>query len=225
MEAKKLVTVAQATLGRLIGMLMRGELKPGGKLPPEDDLAAMLDVSSGTLKDVLKVLAVLGVVEVHRGQGYVVATKSTEAMLNPLLIGLLLEHGSRQDLFELRVLMEVGALELAVLKATDDDLRALADNLRKYEGRMVEGDHESLAELDRLFHQQILDMSRNPLFIKLGSTISQLFTLPLSRALGAWGPEQILSNHRAVYEAVQSRDVEEARRLVTRAFERTKEFF
>lgn len=225
MDARKLGTVCQASIGKLMGMLMRGELKPGGALPSEGELASQLDVTSGEVRDTLKVLAVLGVVEARKGQGYAVAARSTDAMLNPLLIGLLLEQGSRDDLFELRVLMEVGALELAVLKATDDDLQALADNLRKYEGRMAEGDLESLSELDRLFHQQILHMSKNPLFTRLGSTVSQLFALPLSRALSAWGPEQILSNHRAVYDAIVRRDIDDARGLVTRSFERTKEFF
>lgn len=224
MEAKRNESVVGVILNQFTGMLIRGELKPGGEMPAEAEMASRLGVTRTALKDAYKVLNILGVLE-RRSDGIRISDKVSEMMLNPLILGLIIEQGSKQDLFELRVVMEVGALELAVSKATDDDIQALADNLRKYEGRMVEGDAESLAQLDALFHQQILEMSKNPVFIRLGKSVAQLYALPLAKALNAWGPEQILQNHRAVYEAIVARDRDRARQLMTNAFQRTKEFF
>lgn len=224
MDAKKTGIAAQALMSYLAGMLVRGELKPGDELPAIDEMSTKLDLSPSSVRDSLVLLSATGVVEA--GKGYTrLPMKASDAMLKPLMIGLLLEQGTRQDLHELRTVIEISAIELGITKSDSDALQALADNLRKYEGRMNEGDKESLAELDRQYHQLILEMSANPLFIRIGIIISQLYALPLEKALAAWGPEQILSNHRILFEAIRDRDIERARGLVMRAFERSKEFY
>jgi GntR family transcriptional repressor for pyruvate dehydrogenase complex len=216
--------VTRSVMDQIIAMVMRGVLKAGDKLPPLPDLAALFRVSEGELQNALVVLEVLGMVEAGT-DGYALVRNATETPLNSLLFGLVLEKGSRQELYELRLIFDLGALELAIAKATSDDIQDLADHLRKYEARMIEGDLQSLARLDELFHLRILEMSQNPSFIKIGKTVMQLFALPLEKAVQSIGPEQILSNHRKLYNAIVAKDYSSARELMTRSFRKTMENF
>lgn len=223
-SVKEMNQVARSVVDQIITMLMRGTLKAGDKLPPLSDLAALLRVSEGELQNVLIVLEVLGMVEAGAG-GYTLVKSMAETSLNSLLFGLVLERGSQQELYELRLMLDLGALELAIAKATQEDLQDLADHLRKYEARMVEGDLESLPRLDALFHLRILEMSKNPSFIKVGGVVMRLFATTLEKAVLEIGPEQILHNHRALYEAIVARDTHLARELLTKAYAKSREYF
>lgn len=221
---KEMNQVARSVVDQIITMLMRGTLKAGDKLPPTSEFAALLRVSESELQNALIVLEVLGMVEAAAG-GYALVKSVAETSLNSLLFGLVLERGSQQELYELRVLFDLGALELAIAKATPDDLQDLADHLRKYEARMVEGDLESLPRLDELFHLRIMEMSKNPSIIKVGGIVMRLFSTTLEKAVTEIGPQQILRNHRALYEAIVDRDPHKARELLTKAYAKTREYF
>ncbi|HEY8464288.1 MAG TPA: FCD domain-containing protein [Bacillota bacterium] len=223
-SVKEVNRVTRSVLDQIITMLLRGTLKAGDRLPPVPDFAALLRVSESELQSALMVLEVLGMVEATEA-GYALVQSMAEHSLNSLLFGLVLEKGSRQDLYELRLVFDLGALELAIAKATPEDLQDLADHLRKYEARMVEGDLQSLPRLDELFHLRILEMSKNPSFIKIGRIVMKLFSLPLEKALAAMGPEQILQNHQALYQAIVTKDYQKARQLVTKSFTKTMEHF
>jgi GntR family transcriptional repressor for pyruvate dehydrogenase complex len=223
-SVKEMNQVARSVMDQIIAMLIRGTLKAGEQLPPLADLAALLRVSESELQNALVVLEVLGMVETSE-EGYALVARATAAPLNSLLFGLVLEKGSRQELYELRLIFDLGAIELAIAKATPADLQDLEDHLRKYEARMVEGDLQSLPRLDELFHLRILEMSKNPSLIKIGRTVMQLFSLPLEKAVVSIGPEQILQSHRVLYHAIASKDYQAAREQVTKSFLKTMENF
>jgi GntR family transcriptional repressor for pyruvate dehydrogenase complex len=223
-SVKEMNRVTRSVMDQIIAMLMRGTLKAGEQLPPLADLAALLRVSESELQNALIVLEVLGMVETSE-KGYVLVSHTTTAPLNSLLFGLVLEKGSRQELYELRLIFDLGAIELAIAKATPADLQDLEDYLRKYEARMVEGDLQSLPRLDELFHLRILEMSKNPSLIKIGRTVMQLFSLPLEKAVVSIGPEQILQSHRVLYRAIAAKDYQAAREQVTKSFLKTMENF
>ena len=211
-------------LDQIILMLMRGNLKAGDQLPNTTELKNLTKLSEEQLASATKALIALGFVEYRNGANAVVQTLP-ETALNPLLFGLVLEKASREELYELRLVLDLGALELVISKVTVDDLQELENQLRKYQARMVEGDLESLPRLDEQFHLRILEMSKNASLIKIGKTVMKLFSLPLEKASREIGPEQILQNHRLLYEAIAAKDLSKARNLLRQAFLKTMEYF
>ena len=167
----------------------------------------------------MKTLCGLGVLNARKRGGTFVATEGSQSMLNPLVFNLIIEKGSRDELFELRVLLEVDAIELVVKKATADDFKLLAAQLDEFEKNIPGGNLDLLADLDLQFHLSLLQISNNSPFIRISRLIMQLFESPIKEALKMIGPNQVLKNHRVLYEAILERDLLKAKEHVVRAFE------
>ena len=217
-------TVVQQIIDKITQSLIKGELKPGDRLPPEPELAVQLGVSRTSLREAFKTLEGLGVLVARKRGGTFIATAGSQSMLDPLIFNLIIEKGSKEDLFELRVLLEVDAIELAIKKATPEDLEMLARELDKFEKMIPEGNLELLAEFDLQFHLNLLHMTKNSSFIRISQVIMQLFASPIEKTLKKIGPENALANHRALFQAICDRDLLRAKEHVLKAFESSKQF-
>ena len=217
-------TVVQQIIEKITQSLIKGELKPGDRLPPEPELALQLGVSRTSLREALKTLSGLGVLNARKRGGTFIATEGSQLMLNPLIFNLIIEKGSKDDLFELRVLLEVDAIELVIKKATEDDFKLLANELDEFEKNIPGGNLELLADLDLRFHLKLLQISNNSSFIRISRLIMQLYAYPIEKALKKIGPQQVLENHRALYQAIVDRDLLRAKEHVVHAFESSRQF-
>ncbi len=224
LEQNRPGTIVQQIIDNITQSLIKGELKPGDRLPPEPELALQLGVSRTSLREALKTLGGLGVLVAKKRGGTFIATEASQAMVNPLVFSLIIEKGSQDDLFELRVLLEVDAIELVINKATAEDLHQLELKLLEYERVMAEGDLKLLSELDVEFHLKLMELSKNPTFCRIGKVVMQLFTHPLELTLEVVGPEQVLTNHRALFKAICDRDLLQAKEHVMASFKISKDF-
>ncbi len=217
-------TVVQQIIDKITQSLIKGELKPGDRLPPEPELALQFGVSRTSLREALKTLGGLGVLVARKRGGTFIATSGSQSMLDPLIFSLIIEKGSKDELFELRVLLEVDAIELVIKKASDADFILLANELDKFAANISSGNLELLANLDLQFHLTLLQISNNPSFSRIARVVMQLFATPIQNALQTLGPEQVLSNHRALFQAIVARDLLKAKDHVVKAFESTRQF-
>ncbi|HYH01733.1 MAG TPA: FadR/GntR family transcriptional regulator [Bacillota bacterium] len=217
-------TVVQKIIDKITQSLIKGELKPGDRLPPEPELALMLGVSRTSLREALKTLGGLGVLVARKRGGTFVAASGSQLMLDPLIFNLIIENGSKDHLFELRVMLEVDAVELTIKKATENDLEELAQELDKFEKMIPGGNLDLLAELDYQYHLKLMQIAKNPYFIRISQVVMQLFAYPIEKALKRIGPEQVLANHRALYQAIADRDLLRAKDHIIKAFESSREF-
>lgn len=184
----------------------------------------MLGVSRTSLREALKTLGGLGVLVARKRGGTFVATSGSQLMLDPLIFNLIIENGSKDHLFELRVMLEVDAVELTINKATEADLEELARELEKFEQTIPSGNLDLLAELDYRYHLKLIQITKNPFFIRISQVVMQLFAYPIEKTLKQIGPEQVLANHRALYQAIVDRDLLRAKEHIIKAFESSREF-
>lgn len=217
-------TVVQQIIDKITQSLIKGELKPGDRLPPEPELALQLGVSRTSLREALKTLGGLGVLVAKKRGGTFIATSGSKSMLDPLLFNLIIEKGSTDELFELRVLLEVDAIELVIRKASDQDLEQLAAELDRFERCIPDGDLDLLAQLDLEFHLKLLEITKNSSFIRISQVVMQLFAYPIEKSLKKIGPRQVLANHRALFRAITERDLLKAKDHVIKAFESSRQF-
>lgn len=218
-------TIVQRIISQFTQSLIKGELKPGDRLPPEPELAEQLGVSRTALREALKTLAGLGVIQSRRRGGTFIATAISEGMFNPLVFSLIIEKGSKEEILELRILLEVDALELAMEKADAEDFNRLEEKLQAFQEMIPSGDSEALGELDVQFHLAILEMSQNMALIRIGRTVMQLFAFPIGRALKDLGPEKVLQSHCELLEIIRRKDLKAAREHVRESFKPSITFF
>lgn len=206
--------VTQLVIRRIKSALLSGELKPGDRLPSEPELAQRWGLGRTSVREALKMLVAIGVLEVRRGDGTFVVESVGGNALDPLVFGLLLEPGSRAELLEFRTALELDFVELAVRRATEDDLTAMEAAIQRLEALVAQAPAEAmqLAEADLAFHRAVQLATHNRFLAKVGDAVLDFFAASLYRSMTTPAAGlRAVGHHRALLEALRSRDPEHAR--------------
>lgn len=184
--------------------IIHGALKPGEYLPPEAQLADSLGVGKSSVREAIKMLEALGVVEVCKGQGSRIRTDMGDSLLNPLVFQLLLSSEENRDkLWEFRRAIELGANYLAIEHATEEDLQTLS---RLQESRVRDfGRGIADPQNDLAFHLAIYNGTHNPFYEQIGKSVMELFYPSLVISNRDF-PETVMNDHAAILDALTRRD-------------------
>lgn len=197
-------------------MILAGELKPGDQLPVEKDLAARLGVSRGSLREGVRALSILGVLDTRQGAGTYVTSLDPSLLLAPMgFVVDLHDDGSSRPFHEVRRVLETEAAGLAASRMADEEHRAaraaLDDAALVLSSSAV--DHDRLMESDITFHRVIAQASGNAVLAALiESLASRTVRGRLWRGLTEEGADQRTHReHGAVLRALRAGDPERAR--------------
>ena len=197
-------------------MIVRGELNPNEQLPIEKDLADVLNVSRGALREGVRALSVLGILETRQGSGTYVTNLEPSLLLAPLSFIVDLQHADDAVyLHTVRRVLETEAAGEAALLATREQIEGMAHVLDRFESELsAEGlDHERVLELDIEFHQIVAAASGNPVLEALIAGLSSRTVRGrLMRAVSDERAEYAtLAEHRAIAAAISDRSPERSR--------------
>jgi len=193
----------------LTGYLLSGELKPGDRLPTENELAQKLGVGRNSVREAIKMLSAIGVIETIRGSGIYIAKSMSSAMLNPLILSLVFEQGSTHELIQLRLALDTSAAEFALERIADDDIERLAaiNGQLEEEGRKPQHERHKLRDLDLEFHKELYRLCGNRLLAKIAEAIYTLFYASIEKTVAA-DPERAYRNHKMIIDALRTKDIE-----------------
>lgn len=200
-------------VARILSLIKEKQLGPGDKLPPERELAVMMQVSRPSLRTALRALALMNIVEIRQGDGTYVTSLDPESLIEPLEFVFSLDNSTFLELLQARKILEVGIAELAAQQITDEEITGLeACLVRSVE--LVE-DHEAFLQTDRELHARITEASRNPILTRFMQSISQLDLAGRRRTADIPGMTvQSLEDHRIIVAALKARDPETARQAM-----------
>ena len=189
-----------------------GRWAVGASIPIESQLAMMLGVSRGTLREAVRTLVSGGLLEVRQGSGtYVLSGFDSATSLQKL------RCASLRDQFELRCALEVEAARLAAIRHTAKDLRRLRSLLSKRARRDGAQGAAGFVDRDLAFHLAIVDISGNPALVETCRFVSGYIKETIASTMTGDLPEPDGAAHLAVVDAIASRDPEHAAATV-RAF-------
>jgi DNA-binding FadR family transcriptional regulator len=196
----------------LLDQIVNREIAPEQALPSEAELAVACGVSRLTVREAVKGLVHLGVVEVRRGNGTFVLDAEHWSALDPRLLAARVRAEGPRDgvrlLLEARRVVERGAAELAARRRLGRDLAAMSASLEQMERA---DQPESFAIADLAFHDAVLVAAQNPYLRSLMSPLEELLrehrVLTSSASLAR---NHAIAAHRAVLEAIRAKDVERA---------------
>ena len=203
--------------------LLEGKLRPGDRLPNELELARRLTVSRSSVREAMKILTALGIVEVRRGDGTYVSRGGSEAAFDPLLFSLILSQPGFREVKELRLLLEKDVISLVIRNASDSDislLRGCYDKMRHLQQRPGKGVDE-LLRLDLEFHDILGRISHNRLVEKLYRFVMQFFQPYIAQSVrkNTNFRSESTDMHRIILEAVEARDTTSAVKAVETSLE------
>ncbi len=196
-------SVAQEVVERIKRSLIRGDLRPGDFLPSENALTRSLGVGKSSVREAIKMLQGIGVVETRRGQGVVIRDKPGNSLVDPLAFGMILAGGVTRDVLEFRRMFEPAYTLQAMAKATEADDHRIGSTIEAMERAIAEGDQT--AQHDAAFHRSILQASRNAMTIRVGETLIELVEAALATSMKTL-PERALRDHKAIFTAFRNRD-------------------
>ena len=197
--------LAKEIAERILGLIQGGELVPGEKLPPERELASLLGVGRPSLREGLRALQLMNVIEVRPGEGTYVSSLKAEQLAEPLRLLLLLQDVTYLEVLEARRSIEPAIAALAAERISEDEL----DQLNSCLGRAREcvDDPPSFLNADLELHSIVVEASRNPLLIGIMASISSLGPATRQRTAHILGVrEKVLENHGQIVEAIGRRD-------------------
>lgn len=199
---------------RIRELIIGGDLKPGDRLPPENQLCELLGMSRSSMREAVKSLAVAGVLDVRRGDGTYVTSLEPSLLLQGIGLAIqLLGDGDLGDVMHIRRVLEGEASALAAVSADDKLLTGLGRDLEQMRAAAEADDSEGLVNHDATFHARVASASANRTLATLLAELSSLtLRARIWRGLQEQGAHELtLSQHRAILDALTDRDPEAAR--------------
>lgn len=207
-------SVVERVMDRITEAILSGQYKPGDQIPTEEGLAAAFGIGRNSVREAVKVLVALGVLEIRRAEGTFVASSYSERMFNPALYGAIVQESGLEDIIEMRRIFDEGVAQLAILKGTEEDMQEIVrccDQLTaclKRDGRDIEG----FLRCDLAFHKSIEDAVHNALLPNMSSVITKL-TIPsrretVRRGLSAGRVDYFVECHRMLADVIVNRQSE-----------------
>jgi len=208
-KAKK---IYEEIVEQIRGMITRGELKPGNKLPPERDMAEFLGVSRASVREALTALETIGILDIRPGEGTFVKRTSDSETFGSLTLLLSVEQTPEVQMMEVRRILETESAALAAKRATDADLQKIEESLLVMKTAETISD---AVDADVRFHFAIAEATKNSVLLRIMNTVADLMhhTFRQDRENLYANPElgaRVLSEHEAILKALQARNSDEA---------------
>ena len=224
LKSLKKESVVQSVINCLTDAIRAEDLKPGDKIPPEPELAESLGVARSSVREAIKILTYLGVLESKRSEGTFVCSGYKESMIDPMVYGIILNQDSFDNLMELREMTEVGMMRLAIEHHDESELEELEAILGEMERalNLKENRVDTFFQADNRFHDKIAEMGKNPMADKINRVVRSLthavrYQTVSAMILGGMS-DKLLDAHVQLFEAIKSADLENLSRKVRQSY-------
>jgi DNA-binding FadR family transcriptional regulator len=197
-------------------LIISGRVGPGEKLPRESELAAQLGLSRSSLREAVRALALIGVLNARQGDGTYVSSLGPHLLLEvtSFVADFLQDHRALLELLEVRRLLEPTATALAAVRISEPELSRLLDCRRRMDSASTV---EELVEADDEFHDVIVSATGQATLASLIKSLTgRTLRARIWRGLADEGAlEETKRAHAAIYMAIEGRDAELARAAAT----------
>jgi len=204
----KNTTISKKVIEQIKYMLYEDTLKKGDRLPSERLMAEKLQISRSSVREALRELEIMGLIESRPGEGNFIKENFEDILFEPFSTIFLIKQSSTREILELREIIEKGNVSLAAERITDEELRELKSILDK---SSVSDSEDELVDLDVLFHYKIAQGSKNFLLQSILNAVSSLieFSIKDTRKnilIGDVHKQIIMKQHYNIYEALKRRN-------------------
>lgn len=225
LKSLKTESVVQKVINCLTDAMVTGQLKPGDKIPTEPELASTLGVARTSIREATKILTYLGVLESKRSEGTFVTNGFKESMIDPMVYGVILNREEDfSGLMELREMMEVGMLRLAMSKHTEEDMSLLREKLNAMEKlENAQGDIvEEFFDIDNEFHDVVSSLCKNSQADKINRVVRVLTHSvrysTVERMIRAGRIGELVDAHRQIYEVLRGRNKDALENVIRKTY-------
>ncbi|NFD87221.1 FadR family transcriptional regulator [Clostridium botulinum] len=197
--------VYEHVINQIKEMIKDGTLKGGDKLPSERDLVEKLGVSRASIREALRVLEIVGIVECKQGEGNFIKSSFEDTLLEPLSIMFMLNDCKLKEIFQLRKVIEIETASLAAKQITDEEIIEIKKIITDIE---ISEDENEKVKLDTKFHYAVAKATQNFLIVSILNSVSTLMDSFIKDArkniISKLHKDVIDKQHEEIWEALKT---------------------
>lgn len=197
---------------QLLAQIKSNKWKEGAKLPSENEMRQEFGVSRISIREAMQKLKALGIVETRHGEGSFIRRVTSENYRDMLFPMFMIDKNSLQEILEYRMVMEVGATEIAAMRITKEECDALEAIVVRMEQNAT--DIKVFAHDDIQFHMAIAKATKNNMLINVALFMQDLMNASMESIVTHLGMHDGRYYHRVILEALRVHNREEAARLM-----------
>ena len=209
--------LSQEIQGYIKDFIIENNLKAGDSLPSEGQISYNMGVSRSPVREAVKSLQSLGIIEAKQGEGLFVREWNLDPLLETLNYGMRVSPITLRELYQIRVWLESSVIEQVVENITDQELIELDILMLRWEQTMKNG--EPYTHLDEEFHRILLGISGNETLVKLFEVFWVAFDNYGGEVLISEDHDRILQEHKRMVDALKTRDPVLAHKTLLDQFE------
>ena len=222
LQPVKKITIPDSIIEQLIKYI-QDELKPGDKLPSERVMISFLGVGRTSLREALRALEGMGVVETKAGEGTYVSTDSNRIYSKPLELGVFDNKRSVKEIFDARCIVEVGMMKLVVPQITNKKIKECRIIIERMES-LNGAEFSKFLDLDFQFHKILSEASENGVIIKFLNLTHRIIDEERSHiSIDQRGLEKSIKVHSNILDSITDGDVNLSVKAVEEHMAWTKE--
>lgn len=210
-EIKK-TNIGEQVYHQMKNQILNGEWKPGDKIPSENQLMTLFGVSRGTVRQVVQKLGGEGLIVTRHGEGSFVQTTGLDSYFQTSIPLFSIGEAEMEKIFEFRRVFESGVAELAAIKATDEQIHRMEENIQRmnqYAESLTQFVH---TDLD--FHMLVSECTQNTLAIQIYNSYEGLLGPSILNMTKVIGGGNGIKYHALILDAIRKHDPEEARAVM-----------
>lgn len=213
MEPIKKVRVAEEVANRIQALILDGAFNPGQPLPAERVLSQRFGVSRGSVRDALRKLEMIGLIQSRHGQGTFPQELSVSNLVAPLASVLTYNRELQDELMDVRRMFEPAVVRVAAARVSDEEIVELEAIVAAQQAKIGAG--RSARSEDAAFHATLARATHNRIVVRIMETLNDLLIESREVALQQRGrPLRSVRSHKAVMAGLRRRDPDEASRAM-----------
>ena len=208
----------EKVIEQIISMLKQKKLKAGDRLDSIEKLAKNFGVSRSVIREALSGLKAMGLVHIQHGEGTFIADFNANSISLPITTALLMKKEDIKELIEVRKILEVGAVRLAALHHTKEDIIQIDQAILDMKSNQLD------EKTDYHFHLLIIKSSKNKMLMNLLQSISKMMieTIRDAQEIILESEEKkksLINEHELIYEAIKKKQPEQAAKYMMQHLE------
>lgn len=213
-------SVVEQIVDNITNAIINGELKPGDKIPTENELCVSMGVGRNSVREAIKILVAYGVLNIKRAEGTFVSQGYDSRMLYPVLYGIILQKDSANQIIELRKIIDVGVLQLAIDRLNLESLHKAEQAMKNLEQKVTAENVKvvDIFEADIAFHMVLVDITQNALLEGICYYVDQITKKSRIKAtekiLNDNATEQFLQKHKEMLLVLKEKNRDKINEVV-----------
>ncbi|WP_245827638.1 FadR/GntR family transcriptional regulator [Paenisporosarcina indica] len=207
-------------MNQIKDLFLSGHLKAGDRLPPERDMMDMFEVGRTTLREALKGLESIGLIE-RSPKGTFISTNFNNAYAESLVYQFYVSEAEWDEIYEARRMIEKEMAYLTARRSTEEELAGIRMTVELMEKAVLSGDQANYVESNVLFHERIANAAGNKVLLDIYHSISNL-VVQSQKVLGMHQEQTLVKSvmkdsleyHQQICKALEGRNAEAARKLM-----------